>query len=64
MKKNNDRNKKKFEIEYEKIIEISKTLFEQTKESKKKIYSVHEPMVDCICKGKVHKKYEFGTKVR
>lgn len=28
-----------------------------------KIYSLHEPDVLCICKGKDHKKYEFGNKV-
>ena len=26
------------------------------------IYSVHEPQVECIAKGKVHKRYEFGVK--
>lgn len=34
----------------------------QKKDSKKKIYSFHEPQVQCIAKGKAHKKYEFGTK--
>ena len=28
-----------------------------------KIYSLHEPDVLCICKGKEHKQYEFGNKV-
>ena len=27
-----------------------------------RIYSVHEPQVECIAKGKVHKRYEFGVK--
>jgi len=27
-----------------------------------KVYSLHEPHVYCIAKGKEHKKYEFGTK--
>ncbi|CAN5777035.1 IS5 family transposase [soil metagenome] len=27
-----------------------------------KIYSMHEPHIYCIAKGKEHKKYEFGTK--
>ena len=27
------------------------------------LYSLHEPSVDCISKGKAHKRYEFGTKV-
>lgn len=30
---------------------------------KQKIYSLHEPHVYCMSKGKEHKKYEFGTKV-
>ncbi|HMY84578.1 MAG TPA: IS5 family transposase [Saprospiraceae bacterium] len=34
----------------------------QTKDSKDKIYSIHEPDVCCISKGKEHKKYEFGNK--
>ena len=31
--------------------------------SKNKLYALHEPQVDCISKGKAHKRYEFGTKV-
>ncbi len=27
-----------------------------------KIYSLHEPHISCVAKGKEHKKYEFGTK--
>ena len=34
----------------------------QKKDSKNKIYSIHEPEVACISKGKEHKKYEFGNK--
>lgn len=34
----------------------------QTPDSKEKVYSVHEPRVECIAKGKAHKKYEFGCK--
>ena len=34
----------------------------QTRTSKNKIYSIHEPEVCCISKGKEHKKYEFGNK--
>ena len=29
---------------------------------KDKIYSFHEPQVECIAKGKVHTRYEFGVK--
>lgn len=38
-------------------------ILNQQKKSKKKIYSIHEPNVDCISKGKAHKRYEFGCKV-
>lgn len=27
-----------------------------------RVYSVHEPQVECIAKGKAHKRYEFGVK--
>lgn len=35
---------------------------QQPKETKK-LYSLHEPEVQCISKGKAHKRYEFGQKV-
>lgn len=42
-------------------------LFQQVLSQKRndhnKIYSLHEPHVQCISKGKEHKKYEFGSKV-
>jgi IS5 family transposase len=34
----------------------------QTKESKHKVYSLHETHIHAIAKGKDHKKYEYGTK--
>ncbi|MDW8328311.1 MAG: IS5 family transposase, partial [Anaerolineales bacterium] len=34
----------------------------QKRNSKNKIYSLHEPEVCCISKGKEHQKYEFGNK--
>lgn len=34
----------------------------QERRDTNKIYSLHEPAVCCISKGKVHKKYEFGAK--
>jgi len=45
------------------LLEISRLILKQEKNDKKKIYSVHEPHVECISKGKAHKKYEFGCKV-
>lgn len=38
-------------------------IFEQQRSDSPKLYSVHEPQVECISKGKAHKKYEFGCKV-
>lgn len=35
----------------------------QKKDDKDKIYSMREPEVECISKGREHKKYEFGNKV-
>ena len=35
----------------------------QERNTKNKTYSLHEPDVACIAKGKAHKKYEFGSKV-
>lgn len=35
----------------------------QKRNDKNKVYSLHEPDVKCISKGKEHKKYEFGSKV-
>ena len=34
----------------------------QTRSDKNKIYSLHEPDILCISKGKAHKQYEFGRK--
>lgn len=48
---------------YQKDIALFKQVLAQTKDSKQKIYSLHEPDVLCIAKGKEHKKYEFGNKV-
>jgi transposase, IS5 family len=42
---------------------LAKQLLEQKRNSKNKIYSIHEPHVECIAKGKVHQRYEFGCKV-
>jgi transposase, IS5 family len=42
--------------------EIVEKILAQKRTDKKKIYSVHEPKVECISKGKAHKKYEFGCK--
>ena len=46
-----------------KTLELGERIFEQERGSKGKIYSLHEPQVKCLSKGKAHKKYEFGNKV-
>jgi transposase, IS5 family len=38
-------------------------LLAQQRHDHDKLYSLHAPEVECIAKGKVHKKYEFGVKV-
>jgi IS5 family transposase len=38
-------------------------LLQQTPTSKRKLYALHEPEVDCISKGKARIRYEFGCKV-
>ena len=50
---------KQYEAEF---INYKKALT-QERNSKDKIYSLHEPQTACIAKGKAHKAYEFGTKV-
>ena len=44
------------------LFELIDRLLEQTRYDKNKLYSLHEPYVDCIAKGKAQKKYEFGCK--
>lgn len=48
---------------YARLIGIFESILSQRRDSRKKIYSIHEPEVQCISKGKEHKKYEFGNKV-
>jgi IS5 family transposase len=44
------------------LVAMAHRLLAQTRTGKNKLYSVHAPEVECICKGKVHKRYEFGCK--
>ena len=45
------------------ILTLFKKVLAQKKTDSNKIYSLHEPHVQCMSKGKEHKKYEFGSKV-
>ena len=38
-------------------------LLAQQRQDTGKLYSLHAPEVECLAKGKAHKKYEFGVKV-
>ena len=42
--------------------EIYENLLGRKRNSKNKLYSLWAPEVECISKGKVHKRYEFGVK--
>jgi transposase, IS5 family len=45
------------------LLDLTYRLLTQSKHDKNKLYSIHEPDVECISKGKIHKRYEFGCKV-
>lgn len=45
------------------LLEVSKKVHAQQRQDKNKVYSVHAQEVECISKGKAHKRYEFGIKV-
>ena len=47
---------------FKETLEKAKVALVQEQKSKDKIYSWHAPEVECIAKGKLHKKYEFGCK--
>lgn len=44
-------------------LDLANRLLVQQRHDRNKLYSLHEPDVACISKGKAHKKYEFGNKV-
>lgn len=48
-----------YKLEFEKF----KKILTQERNTKDKIYSLHEPQTACIAKGKAHKSYEFGSKI-
>jgi IS5 family transposase len=48
--------------EYREDFELYERVLNQQPKDKNKIYSLHEPQVYCIAKGKDHKPYEYGAK--
>jgi IS5 family transposase len=47
---------------YQQELDVLYRVLTQQRDDKNKVYSVHEPEVLCISKGKEHKQYEFGNK--
>ena len=45
------------------LLSMAERIYNQQRTDSNKVYSVHAPEVECISKGKAHKKYEFGCKV-
>lgn len=45
------------------LLVAARRIYQQQKQESHKLYSLHAPEVECIAKGKAHKKYEFGCKV-
>jgi IS5 family transposase len=44
-------------------LELYDRVVNQETHDSDKIYSLHKPFTQCVCKGKAHKQYEFGNKV-
>ncbi|HEY9502437.1 MAG TPA: IS5 family transposase [Pyrinomonadaceae bacterium] len=48
---------------FKELLSNATRIYTQEKNDKQKLYSIHAPEVECIAKGKAHKKYEFDCKV-
>jgi IS5 family transposase len=48
--------------EYQELLALYQQVINQQRDTKNKVYSLHEKEVCCISKGKEHKMYEFGNK--
>jgi IS5 family transposase len=58
-----DRNVPEPDEDLRDLLTLCKRLHGQKRTDSNKLYSLHEPDVQCISKGKAHKRYEFGCKV-
>ena len=47
---------------YGKLLALCRRILTQKRHDQDKVYSLHEPQVYCLAKGKAHKEYEFGAK--
>ena len=53
------------EAAFAKLLPLARRVREQQQRQRKpKVYSLHAPEVECIGKGKAHRPYEFGVKLR
>lgn len=50
-------------LKYEAELKLFEKVLLQQRGDNNKIYSLHEPAVYCMSKGKAHKRFEFGSKV-
>lgn len=48
--------------QYNEPFHLFQRMLEQKRGDKNKLYSLHEPHIYCMSKGKAHQRYEFGTK--
>lgn len=48
---------------FERPLALAARLLAQAKTDRAKLYALHAPEVECLAKGKAHKRYEFGVKV-
>ena len=61
--RNVERGNLKLSTKQEQLVNVTRRIFTQQRTDHGKVYSVHAPEVECIAKGKVAKRYEFGCKV-
>jgi len=50
------------DVSWNELLAMAKRLLDQKRNDNNKLYSLHAPEVECISKGKAHKRYEFGVK--
>ncbi len=57
------RKSNKPDADLETLLQRAERIRTQQPQDKNKLYSLHEPEVHCISKGKAHQRYEFGQKI-
>lgn len=61
--RNVERGKLKLVAKQAQVVSVARQILTQQRTDHGKVYSVHAPEVECLAKGKVPKRYEFGCKV-